>query len=339
MKINIYYGGRGLIGDPTLYVIRKMQEVLQELNVTVERFDLYERKNAITTLPNTLKDADGIILASTVEWFGIGGYMQQFLDACWLYGDKEKIAGIYMCPIVMSTTYGEREGKLTLSTAWEILGGLPCSGICGYIPEISMLECGEEYDRIIEKKAESLYRTVSQRLASFPASNHAVKQKISYTQNVDLTPQESEQLSVYASDDDYVQRQKEDIKELTSFFKDMMESRTTESTDHFINDFERKYSAKPGIQGIYRILIKNYKKPLIIRVQNHKCECFYGTSEYADVEIQLEEDVLKDIVDGKTSFQRSFMGGDMTMKGDFKIMRSLDQIFPFAEGDEMTEEL
>ena len=339
MKINIYYGGRGLIGDPTLYVIRKMQEVLQELNVTVERFDLYERKNSITTLPNTLKDADGIILASTVEWFGIGGYMQQFLDACWLYGDKEKIAGIYMCPIVMSTTYGEREGKLTLSTAWEILGGLPCSGICGYIPEISMLECGAEYDRIIEKKAESLYRTVSQRLASFPASNHAVKQKISYTQNVDLTPQESEQLSVYASDDDYVQRQKEDIKELTSFFKDMMESRTTESTDHFINDFERNYSAQPGIQGIYRILIKNYKKPLIIRVQNHKCECFYGTSEYADVEIQLEEDILKDIVDGKTSFQRSFMGGDMTMKGDFKIMRSLDRIFPFAGTDEMTEEL
>ena len=57
--------------------------------------------------------------------------MQQFLDACWLYGDKEVISRIYMCPIVMSTTYGEREGKLTLATAWEILGGRPCSGICG----------------------------------------------------------------------------------------------------------------------------------------------------------------------------------------------------------------
>lgn len=28
-----------------------------------------------------------------------------------------------MCPIVMSTTYGEQEGKLNLATAWEILGG------------------------------------------------------------------------------------------------------------------------------------------------------------------------------------------------------------------------
>ena len=121
MKVNIYYGGRGLMDDPTLYVINKMQEVLEELNVKVERFMLNELKNTITTLPQTLKEADGIILAATVEWYGIGGYMQQFLDACWLYGDKEKIAKIYMCPVVMSTTYGEREGKMTLSVCSMVL--------------------------------------------------------------------------------------------------------------------------------------------------------------------------------------------------------------------------
>ena len=68
MKINIYYGGRGLIDDPTLYVINKMEEVFRELRVTVERFQLCDLKNSITTLPQTLKDADGIILATTVEW-------------------------------------------------------------------------------------------------------------------------------------------------------------------------------------------------------------------------------------------------------------------------------
>jgi multimeric flavodoxin WrbA len=135
MKINIYYGGRGMVDDPTIFVIDRMQAVLEELNVKVVRYDLYEHKTNILTLPNTMKDVDGIILASTVEWKGIGGYMHQFLDACWLYGDKDKISQLYMCPIVMSTTYGEREGKLTLSTAWEILGGLPCSGICGYITD------------------------------------------------------------------------------------------------------------------------------------------------------------------------------------------------------------
>ena len=228
MKINIYYGGRGIVSDPTLVAINKMQEVLEEIHVTVERFNLYELKKNITSLPNTLNDADGVILASTVEWYGIGGYMQEFLDACWLYGNKEKIAGIYMCPVVMSTTYGEREGKLTLSTAWEILGGLPCSGICGYIPDALALEMSQGYGKLIEKKAENLYRTISQKLTSFPASNQAVKQMVSQTKNVDLTPQETEQLSQYASNDEYVQKQKEDILELTSFFKDKLVSKEIE---------------------------------------------------------------------------------------------------------------
>ena len=113
MKIKIYYGGRGLLDDPTLYVLDKMEDVLKELRVTVERFNIYEHKNEISTLPHTFKDADGIILATTVEWLGIGGYMQQFLDACWLYGDKEMMSSLYMQPIVKSTTYGEREGVMT----------------------------------------------------------------------------------------------------------------------------------------------------------------------------------------------------------------------------------
>ena len=152
MRIHIYYGGRGLMDDPTLFVINKMQEVLEELNVTVERYMLAEMKNDIITLPQTLKNADGIILATTVEWHGIGGYMQMFLDACWLYGDKEKISNIYMCPVAMSTTYGERDAKLNMDEAWEILGGKPCSGICGYIPDTALLENTKDYISIIEKK-------------------------------------------------------------------------------------------------------------------------------------------------------------------------------------------
>ena len=30
MNINIYYGGRGIIDDPTIYVINKMKEILEE---------------------------------------------------------------------------------------------------------------------------------------------------------------------------------------------------------------------------------------------------------------------------------------------------------------------
>jgi hypothetical protein len=68
LKINVYYGGRGVLDDPTLYVLKEIEKVLTELRVTVTHYNIYEYKNEISTLPQTIKDVDGIILATTVEW-------------------------------------------------------------------------------------------------------------------------------------------------------------------------------------------------------------------------------------------------------------------------------
>ena len=328
MKVNIYYGGRGLMDDPTLFVIDKMQEVLEELNVKVERFMLKELKNSITTLPQTLKDADGIILATTIEWYGIGGYMQEFLDACWLYGDKENISKIYMCPIVMSTTYGEREGKLDLARAWEILGGLPCSGICGYIADFSDLEMNEAYTNLIEKKAENVYRTIKQQVVSFPASNQAVRQKVLVSQNIDLTPQESEQLSQYAADDSYVQQQKEDIQELASMFRGMMSQENAETADDYSNRFEKHFHPLPGFKASYKITVEGTGKVIGLRVNGKELQ-YSDEMGRADVEAQITQEAMNEIMAGRMTFQRAFMGGDMKMKGDFKVLRTLDEIFIF----------
>lgn len=329
MNINIYYGGRGIIDDPTLFVINKMQEVLQELNVKVTRYNLHESKSTITTLPQTLKEADGIILATTVEWYGIGGYMQQFLDACWLYGDKEKISQIYMCPIVMSTTYGEREGKLHLSNAWETLGGLPCSGICGYVADNVSLEMNPQYVTIIEKKAENMYRTINQKLPSFPGSNQAVKQMVSITHNVDFTPQETEQLSVYASDAMYVQRQKEDIQELASLFRDMMSDKSSEG-EAYLSDFRKAFKPQAGFNAVYSFKMDGKTPSLLLKINGPRLVCEYGEVANADVVVMLSRQVLEDLLAGRMTFQRAFMSGAMKMKGDFNTFRTLDQIFVFA---------
>lgn len=330
MNINIYYGGRGIIDDPTLFVINKMQEILEELRVNVSRYNLYECKNTISTLPQTLKDADGVILATTVEWYGIGGHMQQFLDACWLFGDKGKIAEIYMCPVVMSTTYGEREAKLNLSTAWEILGGLLCNGICGYIENTVTLEMNEQYGRIIEKEAENMYRYINQRMACFPTSNQAVKQKVAVQKGNNFTPQETEQLSQYVSDDSYVQRQKQDIQELTSLFRGMLDDED-ENEEEYLFFFRRNFKPQAGFRAEYAIAIEEKRKKLMVSVDGAQMECAYGLSERADVEISLGKAVMEDIVNGRMTFQRAFMSGAMKAKGDFKILRTLDSLFGFEE--------
>lgn len=331
MNIHIYYGGRGIIDDPTSYVIGKMQEVLEELRVNVTRYNLYELKNTIPTLPQTLKEADGIILATTVEWFGIGGYMQQFLDACWLYGDKERIARIYMCPIVMSTTYGEREAQLDLCKAWEILGGLPCSGLCGYIENTVSLEMNESYAHIIEKKAENMYRSINQHAACFPASNQAVRQKVAIPQTIDLSPQETEQLSQYVADDVYVQRQKEDIQELASMFRDKLSQEGSDSEEEYLLEFRQVFKPQPGFHANCMLHIAEKANALVLAINGSGLECRYGDCEQPDMEMTTVRSTVEDIVNGRMTFQRAFMSGAMKIKGDMKILRMLDQAFTFAE--------
>ena len=327
MNINLYYGGRGVLDDPTLYVINKVEDVLHELNVKITRYNLYELKNSITTLPQTLKEADGIILATTVEWIGIGGYMQQFLDACWLYADKEKLSSLYMQPIVMATTYGEKEGMLTLLNAWELLGGLPCEGICGYVEDLLAFEMKEEHTKYIEKKAENLYRTISQKRVELPSSNQAVKRAVLRTNQIELTPQESEQLSKYVSDDRYVNQQKVDIEELTGIFSEKLKVEQTDGP--FLRELRESFLAVPGFSASYQILIDGRKEPLYIEVDGDTLDCGYAEIADPDVMARLSETTLASILNGGSTFQKMFMTGDMTAKGNFKTLQMLDQIFPF----------
>ena len=189
----------------------------------------------------------------------------------------------------------------------------------------------EDYILLIEKKAENMYRTINQKMPSLPASNQAVKQMVYSTKNIDLTPQESEQLSQYVADDSYVQRQKEDIQELTSMFRDMMDlSLGEEDTEEYVNEFKSHFVPQPGFSANYKISIEGKKKPFVIEVNTKQLECYYGNPTVTfDVEMQLQKNVMDEITNGRMTFQRAFMGGDMKMKGDFRILRSLDQIFNF----------
>ena len=376
MKITVVYGGRGLIDDPTLYVLERIQNVLEELRVTVERINLYEQKNQISTLPASLKDTDGVILGVSLEWFGIGGYMQEFLDACWLYGDKEKLQSLYMMPVVTATTTGEKMAKMMLEEAREILGGTTAQGICAYVENHVDFEMHKEYAKCIEQRAEDLYRVINQHRVMLPSSIGVIKNTVLKAQGLELTPQESEQLSKIVSDDSYVKQQKEDIEELASMFKGMLEeeeqeeevAETVSSSEQtniakeenqqstkellsslrniaqsitearedtvFPQDFReilsQHFVPDKSFQAVYILHLQDQKKILCLQVNGEQLEMQYVNKEEGDVILQLNSHVLKDIVSGKMTFQKAFMGGDMTVKGNFKTLRMLDQIFVFA---------
>lgn len=332
MKVNIYYGGRGLIEDTTIYVMNKLTEVLEELRVEVNRYNLYEGKTNISVLPNTLKDADGIILATPVEWFGIGGYMQQFLDACWLYGDKDKIKKIYMLPVVMASTYGERDAQHTLIKAWEMLGGMPIEGLCAYVDDNVEFETNPDYASAIENKAEDFYRIINQKKKMFPSSMLELKQNVLQNTNIDLTPQETEQLSKYVSDDTYVKQQKEDIEELTQMFKQMMgDTSHNETSDEFISKLKASFCPIKDFDASYAIHLTDKDKTLVTEIAGDQLNCYYGTKEDVEVFAKSSSEVFHKIVDGKVTFQKAFMAGEITAKGNFKTLRMFDTVFQFGD--------
>ena len=327
MRVNIYYGGRGLIDDPTIYVIERISKVLDELRVNVERYNLYEEKSNIAVLPKTLKEADGVILAASVEWLGIGGNLQQVLDSCWLYGDKEKISHIYMLPVVMATTYGEREAEYDLIHAWEMLGGVPCEGLCAYVENHVEFETNAEYNLMIEKKAENFYRTISKKMAAFPNSSMQVKKTVLKGSTLSLTPQESEQLSVYVSNDKYVKKQKEDIEELASLFKGMLGEEA--DTDEYTPLIRDNFYPLDGFKALFRIDLTDRGFSLVVDINEKELDCYKGTAENADVTAKMGSEVLSDIVHGKKTFQSAFMSGDLSAQGNFKILRNFDTVFRF----------
>ena len=84
------------------------------------------------------------------------------------------------------------------------------------------------------------------------------------------------------------------------------------------------------MNATYRMTIEGKKTPLIIEIQGGNLQCYYGSGGRADVEVQMTRSTLEDIVNGKNTFQTSFMAGDMRMKGDFKVLRALDQVLVFG---------
>ena len=232
-------------------------------------------KNTITTLSQTVTEADAVVLATTVEWLGMGGYMQSFLDSCWLYGDKDQIGKVHMFPVVMAKTYGEREVSLALANSWEIIGG---------------------------------------RVA--PALN--------------FTPQESEQLSKYASDDEFVQTQKKDIESLASIYKELLTDEKNGGDHYYIDSFMQHVNSQCRVNSSYMLTITDKNKNILIDAAGGRVNVSFGENPAADVICRMDKDTFDKLIDGRSSFHKAFMTGEMTARGNLKTLRMLDELFTFT---------
>ena len=164
-------------------------------------------------------------------------------------------------------------------------------------------------------------------MVAFPNSNMQVKKTVLKGSTLALTPQESEQLSVYVSDDRYVKKQKEDIEELASLFKGMLGEET--DTDEYTPLMKENFYPLDGFKALFRIDLTDKGFSLVVDIDEKELDCYRGTAETADVIAKVGSEVFSDIVHGKKTFQSAFMSGVLSAQGNFKILRNFDTVFRF----------
>jgi putative sterol carrier protein len=69
----------------------------------------------------------------------------------------------------------------------------------------------------------------------------------------------------------------------------------------------------------------------VIEIDNDKLHCYYGRRDSADVEIKSTRQVLEKIVYGEAPMQTCFMAGELTAKGNFRVLHTFDTLFRFAK--------
>jgi hypothetical protein len=208
-----------------------------------------------------------------------------------------------------------------------MIGGVPCEGICAYVENHVDFETNPEYNLMIEKCAENFYRSISKKTAAFPSSSSQVKKTVLRSNTLSLTPQESEQLSAYVSNDNYVKKQKEDIEELANLFKGMLGGE--EDADRYILALKDHFVPLEDMKAVFQIDITDENRTLVIDVANDKLNCYFGTAEKPDVTAKTKSAVFQEILSGKKPFQNAFMSGDLSAQGNFKVLRNFDTVFRF----------
>ncbi|MDF1618008.1 uracil-DNA glycosylase family protein [Petrocella sp. FN5] len=348
-KVILIYGGNNLANDPTLVAAERVSSVLTELNVSVKRLDLYQDGYNMEDFFEALSESEGVILATTITWYGIGGLMQSFLDKCYDSGQFACFEGVYLFGIAISKQAYERDALSHLLKSWDILGGVEGTTLCASIENSADLETDKNLLNAIDKKAEDYYRVLNQQRNILPTSirDNKILMKLYVPSNEGEREIESEgegigkeqgfegktsatksQISNY---DEFIEKQQKDIEDIASLFKERLSNKGGLVQKTYPELFEYKFKPdKTFPDCIISWVIEDKKnESFILDFKSAKLKSKFGTDQEADVVMNCNHDIMKKITEGRLTVQRAFMTGEIKAKGNFTLLYKLDQLFAF----------
>ena len=87
---------------------------------------------------------------------------------------------------------------------------------------------------------------------------------------------------------------------------------------------------KPPTNIQIMFMISDKDKNIVVNVAGGQLNAEFGEDMTADVIGKMSKETFDNIVQGRITFHRAFMTGDMTAKGNFRTLRMLDEIFDFG---------
>lgn len=340
MDIIIIYGGNGLADDLSLAAIKRIHTVLKELEVGVKEYYLSYEDNTEEILRD-IKSSQGVVLATTVEWLGIGGRLQTFLDRCYHAGQTDLFADKYLMSVVLTSSCGERDANYHLQKAWDILGGREGISLCGRIERFVDLETDQAIKSIVDKKTEDFYRIINQKRMSLSTSTTSISQPISHSYAA-ATGETNNLFNQVVSDDTPLQqpveddpikiKQRKDIEELSHLFKTKLQTEnelTSNTGNHYLNKLEQAYVGHdPDLRCTYNIcLIDRPNNEMVLKIQSGMLTTYMGIDQMAQVVMEMDTATFEHILAGKLTAQRGFLTGQLKAKGNFTQLYEFDYLF------------
>ena len=218
-----------------------------------------------------------------------------------------------MFPVVISTSLGEHDAELHLKKSWELLGGVVFPGICAYAEEHVDFETNAAYAKMIEQAAENMYRAVNHKAVAFPSSILTGGAIPSSGSPIDLTPQESEQLSEYVSNESFVKQQKADVEKLAKLYMNKLDQNKDEDKREFIAEFKKAFvEPEADFNAVYQIMMTDTERDLVVEVVDGRAKVYYGTVQSPDVLAKTTREIINKLVNGRITFQGAFMSSQLT---------------------------
>lgn len=341
--LTMVYGGEGYVDDPVQVALERVTKVLAELGVGIHRIDLHKGNISMEKALTHINNSVGVILGVNVEWYGIGNRMQRFLDDCFFRGDERYFKNKPMMGVVFTRHSFEREAYEHLRKSWEVLGGREGVGLYSAVDTAAKLETNFDWLYGIEKKAESYFRMLSQKKGILPLSKGVEKVSIATPvieagyKKVSESPKteagkakESVSSGLIEDYDTFVEKQQEDIKQISSLFKRKLSSKSGNKDQSVPGILKESYVNKSEVQANIQLLFDDrLKENTVIELNNQHIRAYYGQIADVNVSVTGTYAMFMKVLKGKITMQRAFMTGEVKAKGDFTLLYKFEEYFKF----------